>query len=323
MKAILKKSIMDYAETNRNMPGKRVKNVLIIVVAMMCCLNLNAQNKSKEISIYTTQITRPLVERWANEYFAVNSEVKIKVSTSENEKNLYTIKAIPYTPDRNELGENEVAGKVARVVFLPVINAQNPLFAKELKKGLKYDELKAIFIREEIDEWETEEPDKEPLYTVYTKTPNSAIAQIISGYFDKPSSELKGVYVSGEDSDLLSALLQDSTGVAFGNLSLIYNTSGENLISGFKVLPVDLNGNGKLDKEEFVLTNSESVLSLLEASKNISVPNDYVNFVLNRELANPEIVNFISWVKQQGQRFNHEYGFLDIGAQQQDELTQK
>ncbi|MGV8093331.1 MAG: hypothetical protein AB2L24_15835 [Mangrovibacterium sp.] len=193
---------------------------------------------------------------------------------------------------------------------MPVTNEKNPSFSKEFKKGIGQKGLKAIFLKADLEEGLGEEKAKEPEYTVYTKTPQSHAAKLISNYLGKPAEDLQGVYVTGDDKYLITSVLEDTTGVTYNNLGLIYDLKKRTPIDGIKILPIDLNNNGRLDKEEQIYENLDLVLAFLENSKKASVPTDYVSFVTDTELSNPEIADFINWVKESGQEYNHQYGFL-------------
>lgn len=213
---------------------------------------------------------------------------------------------------------------IARLAILPVVNEKNLSFSKELKKGVKPEELKQIFLKNDEESDESGKGKKsEPTYTVYTKTPQSGLAIAISSFLGKSAEDLNGVYVTGEDKYLIMSVLEDTTGVTYNNLGLIYDLSKRTVISGIKVLPIDLNSNGKLDKEEQIYDNLDQVLTFLESSKKASVPIEYLSLTSNKNSSNLEKQNFVKWVKENGQEFNHQYGFLNTGTPQNLSLKQE
>ena len=308
----------------RNHQSNRVAKLggnILMAVFMMCCLQSNAQSKDQVISITGTQFTYPLIKRWIIEYSKINPDLKFRLVNDQENYDKVDLKIIAHTPEKGEITDNKTLIKVGRYAILPITNEHNQLFSNEFKKGVKHDRLKAIFMKEE-DNLEVEKV-KEPEYTVYTKTPQSCVARVISSYLGSPSDDLKGIYVTGDDSYLVTSLLGDSTGVSYNNLSLIYDLDKRVPINGIKILPIDLNNNGRLDKEEQIYGNLDQLITFVENAKNASIPTDNLSFVADVKQSNPEVANFLNWVKASGQEFNHKYGFLINSASNTSALTQK
>jgi len=310
----------------RNHQSNRVAKLggnILMAVFMMCCLQSNAQSKDQIISITGTQFTYPLIKRWISEYSKINPELKFKLISDQENSDKADLKIIAHTPEKGEIADNKTLTKVGRIAILPITNEKNKSFTKEFKKGVKQDGLKAIFMKDARELNQDQKKDKEPEYTVYTKTPQSCAAKVISSYLGYPSDDLNGIYVTGDDSYLITSLLEDSTGVSYNNLGLIYDLDKRIPVSGIKVLPIDLNNNGRLDKEEQIYGDLDQVITYLEDSKSTSIPTDNVSFVADSKQANPEVSNFLNWVKVSGQEYNHKYGFLNNTGSKNSVLTQK
>lgn len=316
---------LDGGERNHksNRVAKLGENILMSVLIVMCTLQSNAQSKDQVISITGTQFTYPLIKRWISEYSKINPELKFRLVGDQENNDKADLKIIAHTPEKDEVAENKKLVRVGRFAILPITNAHNQLFSKEFKKGVKQDRLKAIFIREEDNLEPVAEKVKEPEYTVYTKTPQSCAAKVISSYLGSPSDNLKGIYVTGDDSYLITSLLDDSTGVSYNNLSLIYDLDKRVPVNGIKILPIDLNNNGRLDKDELIYSNLDQVIAYLEDSKSTSIPTANVSFIADEKPVNSEISNFLNWVKAYGQEYNHQYGFLNSAPTKNNVLTQK
>jgi len=307
---------------NSNRVAKTGRNILIAGF-IMCCLQLNAQNKDQVISITGTQFTYPLIKRWITEYTKINPELKFKLISDQENNDKADLKIIAHTPEKGEIADNKTLTRVGRFAILPITNVKNQSFTKEFKRGVKQDGLKAIFIKDGGDLNPEEKKDKAPEYTVYTKTPQSCAAKVISSYLGYPSDDLNGIYVTGDDSYLITSLLEDSTGVSYNNLGLIYDLDKRVPVKGIKILPIDLNNNGRLDKEEQIYGNLDQVITYLEDSKGNAIPTANVSFITDEKQSNPAITNFLSWVKAFGQEFNHQYGFLNNTNSKNIALTQK
>jgi ABC-type phosphate transport system substrate-binding protein len=301
----------------------KLSGTIFIAFLMMCCYESNAQSKDQVISITGTQFTYPLIKRWISEYSKINPQLKFKLISDQENSDKADLKIIAHTPEKGEIADNKTLTKVGRLAILPITNEKNQSFTKEFKKGVKQEELKTIFMKDGGELNSDEKKGKEPEYTVYTKTPQSCAATVISSYLGYPSDNLNGVYVTGDDSYLITSLLEDSTGVSYNNLGLIYDLDKRVPVSGIKVLPIDLNNNGRLDKEEQIYGNLDQLISYLEDSKSPSIPTDNLSFVADAKQTNPEVSNFLNWVKISGQEYNHKYGFLNNADSKNSVLTQK
>lgn len=288
---------------------------LLMAGAVVFSTVTQAQVSKAVITINSSNLSNPLVERWISEYSKLNPSQSFKLVNGADANGKADI---DIAFNSNEGGEgNKDKVKIARLAILPIVNEKNLSFSKELKKGVKPEDLKQVFVKVDSESDESEKIKKnEPTYTVYTKTPQSDLAIAISNFLGKSAEDLNGVYVTGEDKYLITSVLEDTTGVTYNNLGLIYDLSKRTVISGIKVLPIDLNSNGKLDKEEQIYDNLDQVLAYLESSKKASVPIEYLSLTSNKNSSNLEIQNFVKWVTEYGQEFNHQYGFLNTGSAQ-------
>jgi len=298
-----------------------VGKATLVMAIMAICISLQAQNASKTITIAGSKFANPLIEKWASEYSKANSGVTIKfVKNTEQSELSLTVN----TPSQSDEKSAAKLVNVGRVAVLPVANEKNTLFDKQFKNGIKQEEFKNIFLGIVTDEFDSEEKSiTEPLYTVYSQTPQSATAKVLIDHFGKSVSELAGILVTGDDKYLIESVLSDSTGVSYGNLSLIYDLNNRTPLKGIKILPIDPDNSGRLKKEELVYSNLDQLITFLESSKNKAIPSEEISFSFNKKNSSPLVEDFVNWVKISGQQFNHQYGFLKTSDDKDPALTQK
>ena len=288
-----------------------LRKTTLIIAATAFCISLLAQNSVKTITITESKFANPLIEKWASEYSKANSGVTIKFvkSTAQNVQSDLTLTVNVPSPDVEKSSTKLV--NVGRLAVLPVANEKNTLFDKQIRNGIKQEEFKNIFLANESDQFDSEKKSaKVPSFTVYTQTPQSATAKVLIDHFGSSNSELGGVIVTGNDKYLIESVLSDSTGVTYGNLSLIYDLNNREILKGIKILPIDPDNSGHLKKEELVYDNLDQLISFLESSKNKAIPSNDITFSFNKKSDNPLVEDFVNWVKVSGQQFNHHYGFL-------------
>lgn len=296
----------------------------LIIAAMVFCISSQAQNATKTITIMGSKFANPLIEKWTSEYTKGNPGITFKFVKSSDQSDKSDLKLTVNTSKRNEEKSNDNQVNVGRLAVLPVANEKNTLFDKQIRNGIKQEEFKNIFLGIETEEFDSEQKTtSEPLYTVYSQTQQSATAKVLIDHFGKSANELAGILVTGDDKYLIESVLSDSTGVTYGNLSLIYDLNNRSVLKGIKILPIDLDNSGRLKKEELVYGNLDQLISFLESSKNKAIPSNDISFSFNKKNNNPLVEDFVNWVKISGQQYNHQYGFLRSNDDKDPALTQK
>ena len=300
-------------------------NYLIITTLMLCFLNSKAQNVKQVITISGAQFTNLLIEKWTNEYSRVNSDITFKFVKSSTKNRPTDLKLTVNPSGKSDVGINENLVNVGRLAVLPVTNEKNTLFTKQLKNGIKQEELKNIFLHNEVSL--ISDGDKirkgEPLYTVYTQTPQSVTVKVLVNHFGLSTTELNGIVVTGDDKYLIESVLEDSTGVTFSNLGLIYDLTNRTPLRGIKIIPINLDNSGRLNKEALIYDNLDHLIIFLESSLNKTIPTEDICLSYNSKNNNPIVTDFVNWVTISGQQYNRQFGFLKTVDDKVRAFTQK
>lgn len=61
-------------------------------------------------------------------------------------------------------------------------------------------------------------------------------------------------------------------------------------------------------------TSEPVVISILERSRVESIPVEKFGFVYSQQNTRKELKDFLKWVLNEGQKYNHEKGFLNLGG---------
>ena len=321
MKTISAKYSLSWVNRILDSSGK----VVLFITVTICCLSSMAQKSDQIITISGTQFANPLVEKWVSEYTKANPGVAFKFVKSAPQNKPADLNLTVISLTKNELSANENIVKVGRIAVLPVTNFKNKQFARQLKNGIKQEELKNIFLQGEVDtssDGGAQQKGELP-YTVYTQPSQSATANVLIHHFGKTDTELKGILVTGDDKFLIESLLGDSTAVGYSNLGLIYNLHDRTPLAGIRILPIDPDNNGRLKEDEQVYGNLDKLIVFLESSKNKAVPTEELDFSYNTKNGNPLAVDFVNWVAVTGQQYNHQYGFLQTSDEKYTNVSQK
>ncbi|MCR6638773.1 MAG: hypothetical protein NVV82_07215 [Sporocytophaga sp.] len=183
-----------------------------------------------------------------------------------------------------------VLGKYA---ILPVANVNSPVLKNISEKGLKEKEYKELFFEDENEQFEEKKKKSKYEVNLYTRESRSCAPIAFASHFGYEQSSIKGKGISGDDKYLIHAVKKDTAGVTYNNLGLIYDLSTRKTVEGIAVLPLDLNGNGKLDGDEKIFDNLDKVIEKLEKEEISSVPVENINVVYDLANDNKNIRLFL------------------------------
>ncbi len=283
-----------------------------------------AENKTTEPIIITgTKFTYPLIEKWIVEYAKVNPNANIKLATKIVTSQTVDLNIIAHQPKQEELNESQEIIYAGRYALLPVTNTKNPLLTTFTKKGLNKKEIDKLFF--EVIDYDAEPIKEKPKFkaTIYSRENKSCASTALAGYFGHQSSEIRGKKVLGDDIYLLSAIQKDTVGLTYNNLGYLYDTNSRRLKNGIALLPLDLNKSTK----EILTGNLDFVIDVLEKNRIETIPVEKIGFIYSKQTSRKEISDFLKWILTDGQKFNHEKGFLNLEktslTEQTNKLTEK
>ncbi|MEO5600779.1 MAG: hypothetical protein ABIR06_07620 [Cyclobacteriaceae bacterium] len=273
--------------------------------------------KAKKVTIITgARFSYPLVQKWIDRYNLVNPNIQIIIeSRGSTDPAQYDILAEVYEQEE-EIKKDREYINVARYAILPVANDKSAFAKNYADKGLNKALINQVFFHDLYAEKEDIKKIKAP-YTVYTRLQKAGVPIVFTKYFGFEQKDIKGKAIAGADEHLLKALLRDSTGVSYLPLALIYDLASKKPLNGIAVLPVDLNGNGRINDDEKFYDNLEKVIQRLEhaqAEEIHNIPMAYLHLSFDKAKAGPETIDFLKWIIENGQSDLHEFGYLQPEA---------
>ncbi|MEI6141224.1 MAG: hypothetical protein WCP85_18285 [Mariniphaga sp.] len=312
---------MKYIEILRNILCRSY----LLLALIFCSTFLQAQKTEQVITISGSQFANSLVQKWASEYAKEKAGVVFKFVKSSLQNKPTDLKLTVNSLAANDAAAKENFVKVGKIAVLPVANMRNNFFNKQIKNGIRQEELKNIFLQSDGDNGDKQgsEGNGEIPYNVYTQSPQSPTANVLISHFGKTNLGLKGILVTGDDKYLIESVLGDSTGVAYSTLGLLYNLEDRTPIGGIKILPIDPDNNGRLKNEELIYGNLDQLIAFLESSKTKTIPMDGISFSYNSDCNNPALIDFVNWVAVTGQQYNHHFGFLRTNETKYADYSQK
>jgi phosphate transport system substrate-binding protein len=298
-----------------------IRTVIILFTVIICMPKAYSQEKlSGQLSISGAFALYPMTIKWAEEFRKVNPGVKIDISAGGAGKGIADalsgmveigMVSREIYPEEIKKGAFPVA--VTKDAVVAVISEANPALQDILSKGLKKDAGNNIWATGKYTTWAQAFGVKStsPIH-IYTRSDACGAAEMWAKYFGKKQEDLLGVGVFG-DPGLAQAVKRDPLGIGFNNIGYVYDAKTKLQVKGLRVVPLDLNNNGKIDEDENFYSTINDLIAAIAAGKYPSPPARELYFVCKGNPKNNKVLKeFIKWVLTDGQKFVHEAGYIAL-----------
>jgi ABC-type phosphate transport system substrate-binding protein len=122
--------------------------------------------------------------------------------------------------------------------------------------------------------------------------------------------DLTGTAVNA-DPGLAEAVRQDPLGVGYNNIGFAYDQATGAPVNGLQIIPIDLNGNGRIDADEDFYANRADLIAAI-AAEVYPFPPARVLFLVTKGEPDPAVVDFYRWVLTDGQAFVPQAGYVAL-----------
>jgi phosphate transport system substrate-binding protein len=293
--------------------------------------SLGQQRPTGQISISGAFALYPMVVKWADEYKKINPGVRFDISAggagkgiSDALSGMVDIGMVSREIYPEELKKGAFPIAVTKDAVVATISDQNPALIAILATGLKKEAGNNIWITGRYTTWAQASGIKSasPIH-VYTRSDACGAAEMWAKYFGKKQEDLLGVGVFG-DPGLAQAVKRDPLGIGYNNIGYAYDASTKKQIKGLRVVPLDLNNNGKIDPDENFYDSMNDLIAAIATGKYPSPPSRELYFVLKGSQGNDKLlVDFIKWVLNEGQKFVNEAGYITLTKERIDTEKKK
>ena len=306
--------------------------LLIIILFSLLTVpkSYSQEKKSGQISISGAFALYPMVIRWADEYKKINPGVRFDISAggagkgiSDALNGMVEIGMVSREIYPEELKNGAFPIAVTKDAVVAVINESSPSLNEIMIKGLKKDAANNIWITGRYTSWAQAFGSKSvsPIH-IYSRSDACGAAEMWAKFFGKKQEDLLGVGVFG-DPGLALAVKKDPLGIGYNNIGYAYDATTRKQIKGLRVVPIDLNNNGKIDSDEDFYTSMDDLIAAIASGKYPSPPARELYFVMKGNPKNNKVLTeFIRWVLSDGQKFINEAGYISL-PKERIELEQK
>jgi glycine cleavage system H lipoate-binding protein/ABC-type phosphate transport system substrate-binding protein len=306
-----------------------MKNKILFLIGLLLFLSSGLSSKEDiavknkpslqgSITVLSSPDLIDLTTKWANEYCRSHPGVKINIVKSSETKpinpldegvNISLISNEYYAAINNESAWKMVVG---RDVIVPFISSKNPYLKEIYSQGITSDALAMIFKDAKKNNWgslikKTDQDNPINLYFSNDKSVKSSIA----GFTNIDISILNRIQTLGP-LEMLEKIKNDPYAIGFCKVKNIIAPNGQDLEQNIQFLPIDKNGNGRLDYKEKIYADLFTFLRGAWIGKYPKALCRNIYSVCASRPVNDAELGFLKWVLEDGQKYLIPYGYADL-----------
>ncbi|VVB89743.1 PBP superfamily domain protein [uncultured archaeon] len=264
----------------------------------------------------------PMVVKWGDEYTKLHPKVKFDISAGGAGKGmtdalggLVDIGMVSRKITTTEEGKGAYWVAVTKDAVVVTANKNNPVLAQLKTNGLKKEVFENIFINETIKTWGqalgTTDTDK---LNAYTRSDACGAAESWALYLGNYRQDnLKGVGVNG-DPGIAEAVRQDKLGIGYNNINFAYDVTTRKPVDGIEIIPIDLNGNGRINPEENFYGTLDELTGAIASGKYPEPPAKDL-FYVTKGKPTGIVQDFVKWTLTDGQAFIPGSGYVTLSKE--------
>lgn len=280
--------------------------LLLNFFLMSGSVSANTSSDSRNsITVYTSPDLFNLTSVWATQFESVSKNSKLNVVKAVNMPE-HLEDGIGFFEDVKEFRAGNPDAWILVVghdVIVPVMNSRNPLLAQIYSKGISASALAKISGIKEQTSWKqladfSPEFSTVPLHIYVMDDPD-----VVSGMnnFLKTSAGFSLATKVSNRSEMISAIQNDPGALGFCKLTQISGKNSEELAENVKLVPIDKNGNGRIDFIEDIYSSMSSFSRGVWLGKYPKALSGNIYAVsASKPEAEPQLA-FLKWVLTEGQ----------------------
>ena len=264
----------------------------------------------------------PLTIRWAEEFKKIHPSVRFDISAGGAGKGMadslggvVDLGMVSREVKPAEIAQGAWWVAVAKDAVVPVMNRENPAAETVRERGMTREEFAAVWLRGETVHWPSSpRGGRVPEMTVYTRSDACGAAEVWARYLGGEQEDLAGVGVYG-DPGLAQAVRRDFGGIGFNNINYAYDLKSEEQVSGLMVIPIDLDGSGRVEPEENFYGRLRRLTAAIADGRYPSPPARDLHLTARGRPEGEAVLAFLHWILDEGQELVEEAGYVRLAPE--------
>ena len=270
------------------------------------------------LSIMSSPELNSLTTIWASEYGRLNPSLKITINNiSGNQINANS--QLSFISDEfSEAIGDETNWKiiVGRDAIVPIVNAKNPMLNEIYRQGISAEEFTQLFTEPEKQNWKSMlsggQNEAIKCYIIDNESVKSNITkftQANSKAISNPNSIAINCIPIATATEIISAINKDIYAIGLCKLTDVRDASTNDIMQNIKLLPIDKNGNGRIDNFENIYENMDTFTRGVWIGKYPKALCGSIYALSSSKPTDKNTLAFLTWVTIDGQKFLNQNGY--------------
>lgn len=311
-------SIMDYAEISANAQQLQQKG-------RAARIERRSEKRARkttmggEIQFSGAFALYPLVVRWQEEFQKIYPNIKIDISAGGAGKGItdalsgvVDMGMVSREVHQVEMEKGAFVIKVAKDAVVATVNSRNPLSRELLTRGLTTDVARNIWSGK-IKTWGEIVGNNSSLPVhAYTRSDACGAAETWGAWISMRQEQIEGLAVFG-DPGVASVVQKDKLAIGFNNIAYAYDLRTKKPHRGIMVMPIDLDGNGRIDLNESFYATLDELNAAIVKGLYPKPPARELYLVCKGRPQKAEVLAFLEFIlSPKGQALAPEAGFVPL-----------
>jgi glycine cleavage system H lipoate-binding protein/ABC-type phosphate transport system substrate-binding protein len=271
------------------------------------------QYQAVPFKVYCSPELQGLASGWTSVYSKLTpgSQIDLEV-VSQPGTGLLTGNNLAFVSEREMTGD-EYGWKmvVGREIIIPIINTGNP-FVKELnEKGVKQDMITRLIMEPGNQVWGNIVENRESIPVHFYVSNDNTVITGVESFLGIPGFMDIGIKTWNE-LEVIAAVQNDPYAVGFCKITSLLDFEKQSISHNIQLLPIDKNGNGKLDNMEKIYDDLNVFARGVWIGKYPKALSNDIYAVSTEQPSAEAQTAFLKWVLTDGQQFLALNGFSDL-----------
>ena len=267
------------------------------------------------IQLMSSPEMNSLTGNWAKEYGRINPGVKIIVS---NMGEVQGVNSLLFISNDQSKAVNEVKSwkmVIGRDAIVAVINARNPQLKEINVQGIQAEEFALILSDPAKSNWKSilKGGQDAPIHSYIID--NEKVKANIGIFIHQDPAALNGITLA-TPSEIISAVQKDVYAIGFCKLTDVRDASTNEMVQNIQILPIDKNGNGRIDNFENIYSNMASFTRGVWIGKYPRALCGSIYATASTQPTDKNTVAFLTWVITDGQKFLNNFGYSVLASRE-------
>lgn len=297
---------------------------ILFVFLCLCFQDILANTvtgkSTNTFTVGTTANLNDLTAKWIAEYQKLHPDpmINLVVLTGKNDNVAITKSGADLTfltDEYNSARREDLPWKlvVGRDAVVLVISKKNPLLSEINLTGITPQRLALLLKDPARQQWGTllGNDDAAPVHPYLVN--EESLRQRVAAFVNTDTGSMNATLLSG-GAELAATITKDPNAIGFCRLNDVIDIKRQGFTTGIGLLPIDKNGNGKIDPFENIYGSLGDFLHGVWVGKYPAVLTRNIYCVASSEPGNENQVAFLKWVLDDGQQYLNPNGFFDLSS---------